>query len=253
MLSRLRPIARIKPAFPSRFTHYAVLGIPPTAPLPDIKLAFREKAKQHHPDLVARGEGSETVLAAFRAVNEAYAVLSDADKRAAYDAALAAGAAGAAGGEGQPLHAAPPAAPRAPPKPVPLRLRNEGVLGGLPPPLVPNSVWQSAAGLRSAGGGGSGGGAAGAGAGAEDAAAAAAAMHRGPAEGSGGEAAAVAFRTAMARGMEREGAARARVGQLARSRRERAAFVGGGGGGGVLFGVTAVGLATAAALWVGVV
>lgn len=61
--------------------HYAILGLSSTATLSEIKKAFRQKAAQHHPD---RNDAVEAP-ARFRAVQEAYEILSDETKRQAYD------------------------------------------------------------------------------------------------------------------------------------------------------------------------
>jgi DnaJ-class molecular chaperone len=61
--------------------HYATLGLSSAATLSEIKKAFRQKAAQHHPD---RNEAAEAP-ARFRAVQEAYEILSDETKRQAYD------------------------------------------------------------------------------------------------------------------------------------------------------------------------
>ncbi len=61
--------------------HYATLGVGSAATLADIKKAFRQKASQHHPDRNTAADAAEK----FRAVQEAYEVLSDTDKRQAYD------------------------------------------------------------------------------------------------------------------------------------------------------------------------
>ncbi|MGQ0596599.1 DnaJ domain-containing protein [Aquabacterium sp.] len=61
--------------------HYAALGLGSAATLADIKKAFRQKASQYHPDR----NSAPDAPARFRAVQEAYDVLSDPDKRQAYD------------------------------------------------------------------------------------------------------------------------------------------------------------------------
>ncbi len=61
--------------------HYAALGLKSDATLADIKRAFRQKASQFHPDR----NTDEDAPARFREVQEAYDVLSDNDKRKAYD------------------------------------------------------------------------------------------------------------------------------------------------------------------------
>ena len=61
--------------------HYAALGLKSDATLADIKRAFRQKASQFHPDRNSDPEAP----ARFREVQEAYDVLSDSDKRKAYD------------------------------------------------------------------------------------------------------------------------------------------------------------------------
>jgi len=61
--------------------HYAALGLKSDASLADIKKAFRQKASQFHPDR----NTAEDAPARFREVQEAYDVLSNEDKRKAYD------------------------------------------------------------------------------------------------------------------------------------------------------------------------
>lgn len=60
--------------------YYEVLGLTKTATEGEIKRAFRELARQHHPDINPHDEGER-----FREINEAYAVLSDREARARYD------------------------------------------------------------------------------------------------------------------------------------------------------------------------
>ena len=77
--------------------YYEVLGISRNATDDEIKKSFRRLAKQYHPD-TNKEQGAE---AHFIEINEAYEVLSDQQKRSAYDryghAGVGAGAAGAAG------------------------------------------------------------------------------------------------------------------------------------------------------------
>ncbi len=61
--------------------YYDVLGVQRSASPDDIKKAFRQKARQYHPD-VNKEDGAE---AQFKEISEAYEVLIDEDKRAAYD------------------------------------------------------------------------------------------------------------------------------------------------------------------------
>lgn len=61
--------------------HYTALGLSSAAALADIKKAFRQKASFYHPDK----NSAPDAAAQFRAVQEAYDVLSDPEKRQAYD------------------------------------------------------------------------------------------------------------------------------------------------------------------------
>jgi DnaJ-class molecular chaperone len=61
--------------------HYTTLGLSSAATLADIKKAFRQQASFWHPDK----NPAPDAPARFRAVQQAYEVLSDADKRQAYD------------------------------------------------------------------------------------------------------------------------------------------------------------------------
>ncbi len=66
----------------SKRDYYEVLGVERGADAQTIKSAYRKLAMQYHPD---RNPGDGEAEARFKEVGEAYAVLSDADKRAAYD------------------------------------------------------------------------------------------------------------------------------------------------------------------------
>ncbi len=62
--------------------YYEVLGCSRTASEAELKAAYRKLAMEHHPD---RNGGCENAAGKFKEINEAYSVLSDPNKRAAYD------------------------------------------------------------------------------------------------------------------------------------------------------------------------
>ena len=62
--------------------YYEVLGVDKSASAEDIKKAYRQMAKKYHPDL---HPGDKEAEEKFKEVNEAYEVLSDADKKSRYD------------------------------------------------------------------------------------------------------------------------------------------------------------------------
>jgi molecular chaperone DnaJ len=78
--------------------YYEILGVQRGASDADLKAAFRKLAMQHHPD---RNPGDKDCEHRFKELNEAYDVLKDGNKRAAYDrfghAAFEQGGAGGAG------------------------------------------------------------------------------------------------------------------------------------------------------------
>ncbi|ERK49047.1 molecular chaperone DnaJ [Leptotrichia sp. oral taxon 879] len=82
--------------------YYEVLGVPKNASEQDIKKAYRSMAKKYHPD---RNKDNPEAEAKFKEVQEANEILSDPQKRAAYDqyghAAFENGGAGAGGFGGQ--------------------------------------------------------------------------------------------------------------------------------------------------------
>lgn len=61
--------------------YYGLLGLPPDTPAENIKAAYRRKAAQFHPDR----NPSPDAATKFREVQEAYELLSDPDRRKAYD------------------------------------------------------------------------------------------------------------------------------------------------------------------------
>ena len=62
--------------------YYETLGVQKGASEADLKKAYRKKAMQHHPD---KNQGNNTSEAEFKKINEAYDVLKDPQKKAAYD------------------------------------------------------------------------------------------------------------------------------------------------------------------------
>jgi molecular chaperone DnaJ len=66
----------------TKVDYYEVLGVTRTASDTDLKAAFRKLAMQHHPD---RNPGDVECEHRFKEINEAYEVLKDPQKRAAYD------------------------------------------------------------------------------------------------------------------------------------------------------------------------
>jgi hypothetical protein len=72
--------------------HYQLLGVARAASRGEITQAWRRRARAEHPDRRPPGAGDEAA-GRFRALAEAYHVLSDPDRRAAYDCTLSPAAA----------------------------------------------------------------------------------------------------------------------------------------------------------------
>jgi molecular chaperone DnaJ len=66
----------------SKRDYYEVLGVERTATEVELKASFRKLAMRHHPD---RNPGDKQAEIRFKEINEAYQVLSDSQKRGAYD------------------------------------------------------------------------------------------------------------------------------------------------------------------------
>jgi molecular chaperone DnaJ len=81
--------------------YYETLGVGKSASADELKQAYRKLAMQHHPD---RNAGNKSAEQKFKELNEAYDILKDDQKRAAYDrfghAAFEQGGAGGTGGFG---------------------------------------------------------------------------------------------------------------------------------------------------------
>ncbi len=80
----------------SKRDYYEVLGVSRTASNDELKAAFRNLARKYHPDVSDASDAEEK----FKEINEAYGVLSDSDKRAAYDRFGHQGVRGPNGGPG---------------------------------------------------------------------------------------------------------------------------------------------------------
>ena len=87
----------------SKRDYYETLGVPKNASEEEIKKAYRKLAMKHHPDR-NQDDNAKTAEAKFKEAKEAYEMLSDGQKRAAYDQHGFAGVdpnmRGGAGGEG---------------------------------------------------------------------------------------------------------------------------------------------------------
>ena len=77
--------------------YYEILGVTRNASEEEIKKTYRRLAMKHHPD---RNSNDKAAEEKFKQIKEAYEVLSDGRKRAAYDQFGHAGVEGAAGGFG---------------------------------------------------------------------------------------------------------------------------------------------------------
>src|SRR5215210_3439175 len=65
--------------------YYEILGVAPDADSDQIQRAYRRRAREHHPDVSSHAGAEEQ----FKAISEAYAVLSDPQRRRRYDATRA--------------------------------------------------------------------------------------------------------------------------------------------------------------------
>ncbi|NNE12834.1 MAG: DnaJ domain-containing protein, partial [Ilumatobacter sp.] len=92
-------------------THYEILGVPADASSDRIRAAYRDRARRYHPDRNARADGRADAMAA---VNEAYRVLSDPDRRLGYDRTL-----GGPSARSAPFPASPAGADEVAPPPPP--------------------------------------------------------------------------------------------------------------------------------------
>src|SRR5258708_10175202 len=94
-----RPGKRILPAAMAEKEYYDLLGVKKTATDEELKKAYRGVAKKFHPD---KNKGNKDAENKFKEITEAYAVLSDKEKREQYDR-LGKEAFNFGGGGGQPF------------------------------------------------------------------------------------------------------------------------------------------------------
>jgi curved DNA-binding protein len=71
----------VEPSVPEFKDYYKILGVARDAPQDEIKRVYRRLARKYHPDVSKEAHAEER----FKEVQEAYEVLKDAEKRAAYD------------------------------------------------------------------------------------------------------------------------------------------------------------------------
>ena len=81
--------------------YYEILGVERSCDADGLKASFRKLAMEHHPD---RNGGCEDAAGRFKEINEAYSILSDPQKRAAYDRFGHAGVNGGGGPGGAQFH-----------------------------------------------------------------------------------------------------------------------------------------------------
>ena len=85
----------------SKRDYYEILGVTRSVTEVELKSAYRKLALEHHPD---RNPGNKAAEEKFKECAEAYAILADADKRAAYDRFGHAGVSASAGAGFDPTH-----------------------------------------------------------------------------------------------------------------------------------------------------
>ncbi|HKO58628.1 MAG TPA: DnaJ domain-containing protein, partial [Thermoanaerobaculia bacterium] len=78
-------------------SYYDILGVKKDAKDDEIKKAYRALAKKYHPD---KNKGNKDAENKFKEISEAYAVLSDAEKRSQYDRLGKEAFSGGFGGQG---------------------------------------------------------------------------------------------------------------------------------------------------------
>ena len=76
------PISLLQVVIMAKKDYYEILGVQKTASEDDVKKAYRKLALKYHPD---RNPGNKEAEEQFKGINEAYAVLSDKEKRKEYD------------------------------------------------------------------------------------------------------------------------------------------------------------------------
>ncbi|KAG5489939.1 hypothetical protein JKF63_00057 [Porcisia hertigi] len=90
-LTRNKDDNKVRARLLALMNYYDVLGVAPTASEEEIRRSYKKKALELHPDRVGRDQTQEEAEL-FKVITKANEVLSDAEKRRVYDAALATGA-----------------------------------------------------------------------------------------------------------------------------------------------------------------
>src|SRR5271170_5631894 len=100
-MKKRRGSSPMKEKMATKKDYYDLLGVSKGASAEELKKAYRNMAKKHHPDTNPNNKEAEEK---FKEINEAYEVLSDVKKKAAYDqfghAGVGAGAQGGGYGGG---------------------------------------------------------------------------------------------------------------------------------------------------------
>lgn len=94
------PKTKTSPKAERKLTHYEILGVTDAVTEGDLKRAYRKLALEFHPD---RTGNDPVALERFKEVAEAYAVLSNQERRDAYDRELATGVSSSVSGGGEPV------------------------------------------------------------------------------------------------------------------------------------------------------
>jgi len=107
---------------------YAIFGVPPSASQDEIRAAHRELVKRYHPDIYSTGGDIARATEKLREINEAYAVLGNAERRKKYDASRVEQRRSASVAQQRPsyVRVRSSARPKAPARPIRARKKLQG-------------------------------------------------------------------------------------------------------------------------------